>query len=495
MKREFSDVTRLLCASAILMGKTFRHTLLEHFEQKGIAVAPEAGLDVRQLMQVVTKVEDWEETRDRIRRRYGWGFLLLAVIGAVLLTLTRNTTLVVLLVWIVGAVLQWLQIRAQEAYKTEDLVDHFRYRNYDPEKIHQVFGDTRLNPDIEKGLPHAEQNVIIYSEFSPFVGAGIDFGGWSFATNITYGRENPLGGEPLQPIHFTIPELYQSVRERLLALNLQGFTFRDMLYVNGLDIRDNREILPTLYERPVQMVSDEVLQTYVTNSDPLIRHYQWVRVHFANDGMIVSFFLRFSLRGNNLFTELNRFLLTPPAEIYRELDNRRNEDEDEGILRAIVRFIQRVTGIIIMVPFSLIGGVFLPLEILLRWVGHWLERRAKRRNEKERCGEIDQNPRYNWGVATNIRQLVSSQNYEHYFQKLDSEMYNKVVERTILDAIVDFLSDHNISTADLKERRTTILNSGVIVQGGNVEAQVLAVGESASASQQNTQSEPRGNPA
>jgi len=47
--------------------------------------------------------------------------------------------------------------------------------------------------------------------------------------------------------------------------------------------------------------------------------------------------------------------------------------------------------------------------------------------------------------------------------------------------LVEFLDDHNIDTSDLKERQTTILNSGVIVQGGDVNAESLAVGPGAEA--------------
>jgi hypothetical protein len=60
-------------------------------------------------------------------------------------------------------------------------------------------------------------------------------------------------------------------------------------------------------------------------------------------------------------------------------------------------------------------------------------------------------------------------------------MYIKILERTILDAIIEFLDEHNIETSDIKQRQTTILNSGVIVHGGNVTAETLAVGEGSKA--------------
>ncbi len=478
---KFNDVTRLLCASVILLGATFRNKLTEHFEQKYVATAPEIGLDMRLLMQVVALIEDWEEERSRIRRRFGWIFLALAIILVIVFAVSRSSALTLIVLFAVGAVIQWRQSAAQEQYDPETLLDHFKRRNYDPDKIQEVFGHIPLKPDIESGMPKSSQNVVVYSGFLPFIGAGINLDHWSFATNVTYGKEDPLSGQTLDPISFEVAELYQFVQERLNGLQFAGLHFQDMIYVNGLDIRDNDSILPNHYNRPVQELNSESLQAYLANNDPLIRYYKWIRVHYASDSLILSVFLRFSLRGNNLFTEHSRFLLTPPADAYRELDNRRQKDDEKGWLRRIIDAILKIIGYVVMAPFSLIGGVFLPLEYIGMWLGAWMEGRRKRKLDEAMCDEIDENPRYDWGISTSVRDMVSSQRYQHYFQVLDKEMYNKVIERTILDAIVDFLADHRISTTDLKERRTSILNTGIIVQGGNVEAQALAVGEGARA--------------
>jgi hypothetical protein len=99
---EYSEVTRVLCSSTILLGKTFRTMLLEHLKQKYVAVAREIGLDARLLMQVVTYLENWDEQRHEIRRHFGWWFLGLAVILGILLATTRSLTLVLVVLFAVG---------------------------------------------------------------------------------------------------------------------------------------------------------------------------------------------------------------------------------------------------------------------------------------------------------------------------------------------------------------------------------------------------------
>jgi hypothetical protein len=71
--------------------------------------------------------------------------------------------------------------------------------------------------------------------------------------------------------------------------------------------------------------------------------------------------------------------------------------------------------------------------------------------------------------------------YANYFQLMDSELYEKSLNRCIFDSVIDFLEAHGIDVSALKETRTTIINSGILVKGGDVKADVLAVGERATA--------------
>jgi hypothetical protein len=60
-------------------------------------------------------------------------------------------------------------------------------------------------------------------------------------------------------------------------------------------------------------------------------------------------------------------------------------------------------------------------------------------------------------------------------------MFGKVIERRMLDSITDFLDRHDIDTSDLKQRESTILNNGVLMTGGSLQAGSMAVGTRARA--------------
>lgn len=126
-----------------------------------------------------------------------------------------------------------------------------------------------------------------------------------------------------------------------------------------------------------------------------------------------------------------------------------------------------------------IGATFLPLWapfLLLERVMKIFQESSQRRKEERR---ILEDPSFDYGATFSCRQWASPHQYRRYFQKLDKEMYFKVLEKNILDSILTFLEENNIDVSELKQRQAMILNNGVIVSGGSMTTENLAVGEGA----------------
>ena len=179
--------------------------------------------------------------------------------------------------------------------------------------------------------------------------------------------------------------------------------------------------------------------------------------------LALSYYLRCSRRGNTLFVETKRFILTPLADAFRVVDQTTSLElkEQLGLILAGA----------VASPFLLVASPFWFYGELSRlwqeWRGH---------ESKERKKLIEKNPLFNYGAVVSLRQALGSGEYRHYFQKMDGDLFNKALEREVLDSLVSFLDERGIDTSDLKERQTTILNSGVIVHGGDVTAESLSVG-------------------
>jgi hypothetical protein len=121
------------------------------------------------------------------------------------------------------------------------------------------------------------------------------------------------------------------------------------------------------------------------------------------------------------------------------------------------------------------------LPILLR-----LQRFIARKFEFSTCETrsrkaILQAGSYNFGWPMSYRETWSSDNYERYFQQVDNDLYTKMLKEALLDGLIESLEKRNICTAGLAEATTRIFNDGIILTGGSVQAENLAVGSKATA--------------
>lgn len=362
-----------------------------------------------------------------------------------------------LIAWLVASIEIWIT-------RYRIISKNLLKNTYNPDCV-KLFADTDedLNQRFSKILNEEECNVVVYSGFSPFVGSGIEIGGWSFSVNTSRGKKEI--GIIKNPNKFTIEDLYSRVDSDIKKLNLRGISIQDKIFVHGQEIRENHLLLPDIFKRPIAKVSPIELSKFIGSQSDITRHYKCIRIIGWKGEIIFSTFLRFVQLPQNLFIEASYFLLTPLKEEYREID----EIQPKPTWRQLVKIpLEAFIKSIFLYP----GSIFLLLGEVIRPISQWWQRRTNRRLVRE-------NPMFDYGALTSIRELASSGNYRHYFQKLDKEMVFKIISTQILDSITDYLDAHNIDTSELRSRQDTILNNGVIVTGGDVSAQNLTVGNQA----------------
>jgi hypothetical protein len=323
--------------------------------------------------------------------------------------------------------------------------------------------EAKIRSKLSGVINEEECNVVIYSGFSPFVGSGTDIGGWSFTLDMSKGKEEMRVAH--EPTSFTVEELYSRIDSDIKTLDMQGTSIRDKIFVNGQEIRGDERFLPNLFSRPLTKIDSSTLNELIGGQSDQIRHYKCIRIISWQGEIILSVFLRFLKLRQNLFVEVSYFLLPPLKQEYRQID----EIQPNPTWRQRIQILQETfVKSLFLFPFA----IFLLSGELIQPLARWTQRRYDRRLIRE-------NPMFDYGASTSIRELAASNWYSHYFQKLDKEMYLKLVESQILDSIINFLDDHNIDTSDLRAREQTILNNGIIVTGGSVEARNLTVGKRA----------------
>ncbi|MBW4632786.1 MAG: hypothetical protein KME30_13095 [Iphinoe sp. HA4291-MV1] len=441
-----TDTTRYLCAAAYL-DKKFRDKVIEQIvTEKYKAIAPSYGVDLLTVIQHCFVAAKREFFRD----------ILLSVLS--LLCLASLFTLFLpcyLITYLIVFRYEWIT-------RYGIIAKGLARRNFASIVLNSNSKE-RINKKIEKIAIEQNSNLIIYGGFSPFVGAGFDIGGWSFALNLKNVREEI--GKTLQPIDFEVNELYNYIVHALAKLNLYGLSIEDKLCVNGEEIRDNTTFLPNPLSRPSSQVAPDFIKKFVNTSAYFIRYYKHIKVVSWRGDLVFSVFIRFFKIHEKLFVENSYFLLTPVKNSYRLADAIEPEISFKKIRELLLQTLLTSLLFLVLSPFSLIGKI---LEILL-----------EKRRQKQQRHIVKETPNFNYGAVYSIRELASSSEYNQYFQKLDKEMYMKIIERQIIDSLVEFLESKNIDTSDLKERKTAIFNNGMIISGGSIKATNLSVGEKA----------------
>jgi len=453
-----TETTRYLCATAHL-DESFRDRVIHKLRKgKHQAIAVSYGVDMATVLKHCLAA----------RRRARFRNLVVGLAIALSYLLFRdgaavpNSTLAVISFGLLFLV-------AYAAILTEKILrEHLTVRKY--------LLETNYNPDcvtypgmaeLVRDLSDArESNVMIYSGFSPFVGSGTNIGGWSFAVDTSRGKDDL--GRIRSPQPFNVKDLYTEISASLANLGLGKLAMEDKLCVNGRDIRDDPRFLPNLLERPITKVTPDVIDGSVENPSNEVRHYKQIRVVDWSGELVLSIFLRLAKPGRNLFVETTFCLLAPVDAPYQKVDAMNPEP---GILDWLW------TGISCAVV-TVVSWLLWPLWVafkLLNLYGKWLIEVLSRK-------VIRRNPTFDRGAVSSVREDVASREYQRYFQKLDKEMYVKILEGQMIEVIVRFLDQKDIDTSDLKERRTTILNNGVIVSGTmSVQGETVAMGGQARA--------------
>lgn len=367
-------------------------------------------------------------------------------------------------------IIVWTILFLDKRESRYNIVGRYLLRNnFNPEFI--KIKNLQLSPQQERKLQEISEsqdaNVIIYGGFSPFVGSGINIDGWSFAVDINKGKEEM--GVTNTPLDFQVSELYDYISDSIKNLEIGGLSIEDNLYINGQEIRDEKYFLSTPLMRPNTRIKDDYMNLFIEQPTHSIRHYRCVRITDWKAELILSIFFRFSKIGKFLFIEANYYLLTPLRSYYRQYDAIKSQPSNEDIRKLALE------SAFTTFALSIFATIFIPIYILNKLWQIWQKYTSKKNVKRE----IRANHTFNYGSINSLRERVSQEEYQRFFQKLDQEMYLKIIERKIVDGLSNFLDSKNINTSDFKQARETILNHGIMVSGGSIQAENLAVGKGA----------------
>jgi hypothetical protein len=445
--RDWTEATRLMCTAAYLDPTFAQDVVDEIIHERHRAVSVPTGVDIATVAKHCLDACRQKTVRDVL--------LTLDVIATIVLFFVSKGSFA----WpLLGFLLGWAIVLWDTCSATYLVVKRLNPRDF---AAHQAPAptDRRLALRIEELARDQRGNLTVYSGFMPFAAAGLNVGGWSFLIDLCKGRDDGFGDRST-PSELDVTELYAQVARALATLEMSNLEIRDRLFVSGSDVRDDPQLLADPLGPPRAWVELDVLSRYMVSPTHQIRHYRCIEIVDWRGELVVSLFLRFAISNGRLFCELNKFVLVPLKEELHRLDHMGGGVRLREILRMAGRSAAATPGLSLRAP-----------KVLFRPISRDMEASNAAR-------QVARDPFYDYGAPVTALDRVRSTRYRRYFQLLDKDMYDKFLERSVLDSLIAVLERHGIDTGELVERSATIINNGVMAKQASISGHNVAVGRS-----------------
>ena len=385
-----------------------------------------------------------------------------------------------LLVLGAGLVAAQRLVEQEELDTDERLRTTLRRPDFQPESVPQPAPSAPWIEDRLEALAEAQRgNVTVYSGWSPFMGFAAPDSTWSLSIPLLPAT-HPLGSEhgPGTMTGFDAWELIERIRLCWTELSagrptraegepLTGLVVRDRVFVHGATIGGDPRFVSEPGSVLTTLEPDQVRQIAL---DPTgsARHWLTGCLSLWGGDVVPSLLLNVSVSGQTVHVRCGAHVLGTVRGRYHAVDTlpATLTAERRGALRLAA--LRRTRALLLAAPFAVLGHV------------GFESRRRKRLLREWRA--IENDPGFDYGARFSVRESALNPTYPNYYQPQDGARVLNTLNRHTLAALRDFLEAHGVDTTDFNQQQQTILNHGVIQQGGVSTIENLAVGQGASVS-------------
>ncbi|GAA2161643.1 MULTISPECIES: hypothetical protein [Glycomyces] len=295
------------------------------------------------------------------------------------------------------------------------------------------------------GLAQHAPVVTYHSGRAPFVGSGFPLATWQLAMTLRPADMSAGGGTAMTIDSVGLNRNVKARIERLgadspVTRRLPGLALSDHAYISGRDTA-----VPVFHPHELRRSGYPFATVEEIQADPTtpVRHYLRCTIDSWGGELITTVFLHCALQGETLYVEFTSCVLPPTPE--------RCHVFGSGVSKEQAIFLGVVRGIAAL-PFELLRSPFDSIREIARSVSG-----TARGGTNVGAGDH--------GAVAGIRELGTDLHGQNYFQYRDSVKYVEILERQILDALLDYLRENNVDVSELDERTNAIVNNGVINYG------------------------------
>ncbi len=303
-----------------------------------------------------------------------------------------------------------------------------------------------------------QHNLIVYRGYDPFAMFGWSFGNWLLTADVERPAKSDHRDRPSPVDVGHIEEKMVETVQRSADCDVEhGWLY----FVQGSNIPV--AIKPSGAFRPPSHISEELYERFDAAEGSPVRRYLWIKKSMWSEQVVISYFIRIFRNGTDLCIEINGTILPPPGAAYRWVDN-----IGMKTFRVVLGdFIASMFIGTFMMPISLLWFIGKINDVIGAIFGN---------KQKEILRSIEDNPNFDFGAPPSLRQRAADHGAVSYFQRMDRRVAEAAFNGRIVRTFIDCLDECGIDTSELREQRMTLLNQGILVQGGEVRADNIATG-------------------
>lgn len=480
-----NDFTRQACIAA-LRHRTVRRAVLGSYLTSAATPRPvEVGLDAALLLR--TTLATCRRLSLDALRALATGALAGVVAGALLdLDLMGSFGLALATFYLASVLLyaKWAALRESS------LVASFWPERHDPQNLPPEL-QTRISP-YGDGLNESTQNLTVHVSNRQFVGFGIEIADWKLALDT----QKPAKASSSRPQELHVFEVADAIRTAFKDNCGVGTLVSNHFFLDGRVLPNIVEIAPSTIGRAPPSVPPalEAKWQQSPQSAPA-RDYLLCNIFLQGD-LVLTYAIRILRHPRHLTLEVHHLVLPPISPRWAQTLR---------CGRSLVdNWTAHIPGALLAGPYehltAVVGGLdptgLRNIDNASRlWAYHGFHTEPL---EDAPAAEARMTSFFRWhawngstgpmngrtpdfGCAASIRETLSSDSISSYSEREELRLYSRLMDKSILDALREILLKKGISTDDFDETRQTIVNSGVLIQDGNINAASVSVGAGSSA--------------
>jgi hypothetical protein len=274
--------------------------------------------------------------------------------------------------------------------------------------------------------------------------------------DVSRGREDE-DGTPVKPDEFTSQDLHAAIVRAFdgeigLAKSLPNIEVYERLFVNGLHIQGNEQLLPDPLRPPPTSVDRNLLIAATLHPTPEARAYVCVEMPGWQGQLVVTLFIRAVHTGDSLYIDWTFQVLPPLKDIFLQIDRLYETSRYHQVSSSLLNGLREVVPALLSSPFKVVRTWRLP--------------RIARRHQAHQSHAIKRGYVFDYGAHRSIREDACGTRRRHYFLARDETMYLLLAQQTLTRTVRSFLKDHNVYLDQFDDQVKIIFDSSIKV--GNI---------------------------